>query len=104
MNTIKKTFAAVAASALLSLTAACSGSTTALCAEATKAMTDYATQASGSAGNLDAFNKANSDLAAKLNDIAQKADGDLKTSLTKLADTLGSVKLDTSEPSEVIDM
>ncbi len=100
MSIVRNTLAVAAASALLTLTAACGGADkTAVCTDATKALTDYSTQVSASAGDLEGVNKANADLAAKLKDISAKADGDLQSALTKMADTWAGFKVDAKDPA-----
>lgn len=99
MNILRNTLAVVAASTLLSLTAACSGGQTAICEEATKAFTDYSTKAASAAGDIKGFNSATSDLAATLKDLSGKADGDLKTALAGMADSWGDFKIDLSDPA-----
>ncbi|RCG27368.1 hypothetical protein DQ384_27115 [Sphaerisporangium album] len=89
-----------AAAILVSLTAGCGGgSTQAVCQDAVKAFQDYSTQAAAGAGNLDAFNSANADLAAKLKDLSGKADGDLKATLADLSTSWGGIKIDASNPA-----
>lgn len=100
MSIVRNTLAVAAASALLTLTAACGAvDKAAVCTDATKAISDYSSQMASSAGNLEGINKANADLAAKLKDISAKADGDLQSALTKMADTWAGFKLDTSDPA-----
>jgi signal transduction protein with GAF and PtsI domain len=100
MSIVRNTLAAVATSALLSLTAACgAGSTAAICTDATKALTDYSSSVAASASNLENLNKANEELAAKFTELAGKADGDLKSSLTKIADAWAGFKIDASDPA-----
>jgi hypothetical protein len=70
-----------------------------LCAAATKAFSDYGTNASAGAGNLEAFNTASSKLAATLEKLAGKADGDLKTTLSGMATSWGGVKIDAADPA-----
>ncbi|MEU9885215.1 hypothetical protein [Sphaerisporangium sp. NPDC051011] len=93
---------AVSATAILvSLTAGCGGGDTkAVCQDAIKAMQDYSTQAAAGGANLEGFNKANSDLAAKLKDLSDKADGDLKTTLADLSTSWGGMKIDMSDPAK----
>ncbi|GAA0367061.1 hypothetical protein GCM10009530_16170 [Microbispora corallina] len=99
MNILKSSLVVAAASALLTLTAACGGSAQAsVCQEATQAFTDYSTKAGASAGNIDGINTATKDLAAKLKDLSGKADGDLKTALVGMADSWASFKIDVSDP------
>jgi hypothetical protein len=123
-NVLNRALVIAGASALLLLTAACGGSdntgtgtsTTvadgggdtggsgggdkaAICADATKAFTQYGTDAGASAGDLGAFNQATSKLAATLKQLAGTADGDLKTTLSGMADSWSGVKIDTSDPA-----
>ncbi|WP_182877692.1 hypothetical protein [Microbispora sp. H10670] len=99
MNILRNSLAVVAASALLSLTAACGGGQTAVCEEATKAFTDYSTKAAAAAGDIKGLNTATGDLAAQLKDLSGKADGDLKVALAGMADSWGSFKIDLSDPA-----
>ncbi|MEV7964518.1 hypothetical protein AB0O34_00840 [Sphaerisporangium sp. NPDC088356] len=64
-----------------------------------KAFQDYGTQAAAGAGDLNSWNKATADLAAKLKDLSGKAEGDLKTTLTDLSASWGGFKIDTADPS-----
>ncbi|MBP2705142.1 hypothetical protein JOL79_15105 [Microbispora sp. RL4-1S] len=99
MNILKNTLAVAAVAAILPLTA-CGGSDQAsVCQEATKAFTDYSTKAGASAGNIDGINSATADLAATLKDLSGKADGDLKTALTGMADSWAAFKIDVSDPA-----
>jgi hypothetical protein len=96
----RRVLAVSAASVLVSLTSACGGGDTkAVCDSAIKAFQDYGTQAAAGAGNLDSWNKATADLAAKLKDLSGKADGDLKTTLTDLSTSWGGFKINTADPS-----
>ncbi|MEV1204505.1 hypothetical protein [Microbispora rosea] len=99
MNILRNSLAVVAASALLGLTAACSGSQTAVCEEATKAFTDYSSKAAGAAGDIKGLNAATGDLAAQLKELSGKADGDLKVALAGMADSWASFKIDLSDPA-----
>lgn len=99
MNILRNSLAVVAASALLGLTAACSGGQTAVCEEATKAFTDYSSKAAGTAGDVKGFNTATSDLAAQLKELSGKADGDLKVALAGMADSWAAFKIDLSDPA-----
>ncbi|WP_214110635.1 hypothetical protein [Acrocarpospora catenulata] len=99
MKTARLAIVTFAAAALL--TACGGGNSTAVCQEAVKAFTDYSAAAGASAGDLDAINKATSDLAGQLKDLAAKADGDLQSSLSKMADTWAAFKIDPSNPAAV---
>ncbi|MEV5740957.1 hypothetical protein AB0L30_12985 [Microbispora rosea] len=99
MNILRNSLAVVAASALLGLTAACSGSQTAVCEEATKAFTDYSSKAAGAAGDIKGLNAATGDLAAQLKELSGKADGDLKVALAGMADSWASFKIDLTDPA-----
>ncbi|HEY9524192.1 MAG TPA: hypothetical protein VIR33_13200 [Thermopolyspora sp.] len=70
-----------------------------ICAGAKKAFSQYGTDAGASGGDLEAFNKAGDKLAATLNGLAGKADGDLKTTLSSMASSWGAVKIDPSDPA-----
>ncbi|GLX98276.1 hypothetical protein [Herbidospora sp. NBRC 101105] len=89
------------ATSLLMGVAACSGGTTEVCNEAMKAFTDYSTKVGQAAGNLDGINSETQALATQLKGLADKADGDLKSSLTKMADTWATLKIDPANPSAV---
>ncbi|WP_067174419.1 hypothetical protein [Microtetraspora niveoalba] len=99
MSIVRNSLAVVAASTVLALTSACGGGAdkVALCAEATKAMTDYQGAMASAGTNFDGFNKASADFAAKLKDLAGKADGDLQTALTKFGDSFAELKIDPSD-------
>ncbi|WP_067125228.1 hypothetical protein [Microtetraspora malaysiensis] len=101
MSIVRNSLAVVAASAVLALTSACGGGAdkVALCTETTKAMTDYASAMASAGTNLDGFNQASSDLAAKLKEIAGKADGDLQSSLTKFGESFDELKVDPKDPA-----
>ncbi|MEU7879544.1 hypothetical protein [Microbispora bryophytorum] len=99
MNILRNSLAVVAASALLGLTAACSGGQTAVCEEATKAFTDYSSKAAAAAGDIKGINTATGDLAAQLKDLSGKADGDLQVTLAGMADSWGSLTIDLSDPA-----
>ncbi|WP_169950372.1 hypothetical protein [Microbispora sp. H11081] len=99
MNIIRNSLAVVAVSALLGLATACGGSRAAVCEEATKAFTDYSTKAAAAAGDLKGINTATSDLAARLDELSGKADGDLQVALAGMADSWGSFKLDLTDPN-----
>ncbi|GAB3888104.1 hypothetical protein GCM10027612_28060 [Microbispora bryophytorum subsp. camponoti] len=99
MNILRNSLAVVAASALLGLTAACSGGQTAVCEEATKAFTDYSSKAAAAAGDIKGINTATGDLAAQLKDLSGKADGDLQVALAGMADSWGSFTIDLSDPA-----
>ncbi|MFF3668786.1 hypothetical protein [Microtetraspora malaysiensis] len=96
MSIVRNSLAVVAASAVLALTSACGGGAdkVALCAETTKAMTDYQGAMASAGTNFDGFNKASSDFAAKLKEIAGKADGDLQSALSKFGDSFAALKID----------
>ncbi|MCT9929007.1 hypothetical protein N5079_02110 [Planotetraspora sp. A-T 1434] len=105
MNILRNTLAVAAASALLALTAACGGGDkAAVCQDAIKAFTDYSSKAGASAGNLEAINTATADLASTLKSLSGKADGDLKTALTGMADSWANFKLDVSDPAAATKM
>jgi hypothetical protein len=93
--------AIVAVAATTFLTACGLGANTALCAEATKALLDYTSQVTGAGTDIEAINKANTDLAGKLNDISAKADGDLKKTLDSMASTWASLKIDPANPNSI---
>ncbi|MFC6080590.1 hypothetical protein [Sphaerisporangium aureirubrum] len=99
INLSRYALAVSAAAILVSLTTACGGGAQPVCQDAVKAFNDYSTQAAAGAGNLEAFNKANADLAAKLKDLSDKADGDLKATLADLSATWGGIKVDPSNPA-----
>lgn len=93
---------AFAGIALVSMTAACGGSTnSAICTDAawTKAFTDYTTAATASAGDPGKFNDATAKLSADLKTLAGTTDGDVATALNDLATSLGSIKIDPSDPA-----
>ncbi|WP_062438738.1 hypothetical protein [Herbidospora daliensis] len=101
MKTARLILVAGATSLLLG-TAACSGgNTTEVCNEAMKAFTDYSTKVGQAAGNLDGINTETQALATQLKGLAGKADGDLKSSLTKMADTWATLKIDPANPSAI---
>ncbi|MEV6859884.1 hypothetical protein AB0M44_02580 [Streptosporangium subroseum] len=84
------------------MTAACGGSTnSAICTDAawTKAFTDYTTAATASAGDPGKFNDATAKLSADLKTLAGTTDGDVATALNDLATSLGSIKIDPSDPA-----
>ncbi|MFF4774756.1 hypothetical protein [Microtetraspora fusca] len=100
MSIVRNSLAVVAASAVLALTSACGGADkAALCTEVTKAMTDYQGAMASAGTNFDGFNKASADLAAKLKELAGKADGDLQSALTKFGDSFGDLKIDPKDPA-----
>ncbi|MBG0832545.1 hypothetical protein HS041_33115 [Planomonospora sp. ID67723] len=93
---------AVAGTALVSLTAACSGgANSALCSEApwTKITQEYSTAAAASAGDLNKFNEANQKFAADLKNLAGQAEGELATALNNFATSIGNLKIDASDPA-----
>ncbi|MEO3807551.1 hypothetical protein ABGB17_00965 [Sphaerisporangium sp. B11E5] len=98
-NLSRPALAVCAAAVLVSLTAACGGGGQPACQDAVKAFQDYSTQAAAGAGNLDAFNKANADLATKLKNLSDQADGDLKATLADLSATWGGIKIDPANPA-----
>ncbi|GAA0915228.1 hypothetical protein [Nonomuraea longicatena] len=64
---------------------------------------DY-TKAMGAVGtDMDAFNKAGEDAAAKAKELAGKYDGELKTALNDLAATFESMKMDKDNPAAAMD-
>ncbi|MBO3744649.1 hypothetical protein J5X84_01120 [Streptosporangiaceae bacterium NEAU-GS5] len=99
MNILRTSLAISASAAVVLLAGACGGSKTAVCSDATKAFNDYSTQVAAAATNLDGINQATTDLASKLKELAGKADGDLASSLTKMADTFGGFKIDAADPT-----
>jgi hypothetical protein len=100
MNILRTSLALSASAAVLVLTAACgAGDKVAVCSDATKAFSDYTSQITASAAKPEGVNKAFSDLSAKLKELSAKADGDLATSLTKMADTFDGIKIDVSDPT-----
>jgi len=126
----RRTLAALAAAALLTLTAACGGGDSnataagggdsgagsatsadtkdrsdrdAICAEAMKAFTDFTGAVSKSASDLDAFNKVTEDLSTKLQQLADRADGELKSTLSALSGTMGTLKIDPNNPLAAAD-
>ncbi|MBX6383741.1 MAG: hypothetical protein IRZ07_12330 [Microbispora sp.] len=98
MSILRNSLAVVAVSALLGMTAACSGSKTAVCKEAAKAFTDYSTKSAGAVGDIKSLNAATSDLAARLTELSGQAEGDLKVTLTSLADSWKSLRVDPKDP------
>lgn len=99
INLSRSALVVSAAAVLISLTAACGGGAQPACQDAIKAFEDYSTQAAAGAGNLDAFNKANADLAAKLKSLSDASEGDLKATLAELSVTWGGIKIDPANPA-----
>lgn len=117
----RRTLAALAAAAFLSLTAACGGGDSsvtadsggsgggavtgssdksAICADAVKAFNDFTAAAAKGASDLDAFNKASEDLSATLKELAGRAEGELKSTLDAMSGTMGNLKIDPANPVE----
>jgi hypothetical protein len=99
INLSRHAIAVSAVAILVSLTTGCGGGSQPVCEDAVKAFNEYSTQATAGAGDLEAFNKANADLSAKLKDLSAKADGDLKATLADLSATWGGIKVDVSDPA-----
>lgn len=71
----------------------------AICIEARKVLQDFSQEVSGAnAGNLAAYNNALDELSAKLDGLAGRADGELRTTLSAMARTWGGMKIDPSDP------
>ena len=98
-RTSPRVLAVTAACVLVSLTSGCGGDTKAVCDDAMKAFQDYGNQAAASATDLTAWNKATADLAAKLDALSGRADGDMKSALKDLATSFGTFKINTADPS-----
>ncbi|WP_214412203.1 hypothetical protein [Sphaerisporangium fuscum] len=96
----RRVLAVTTASLFLSLSAAaCGGSgDKAVCNDALQALRDYSSQVASTAGDFDKFNQASADLGAKLKDLSGKADGDLKSTLSDMASSWGSLKVDAKNP------
>ncbi|WP_061299295.1 hypothetical protein [Herbidospora cretacea] len=102
MKTARLILVAGATSLLMGVAACGAGSnTTEVCNEAMKAFTDYSTKVGQAAGNLDGINTETQALATQLKGLSDKADGDLKASLTKMADTWATLKIDPANPSAI---
>ncbi|WP_433500026.1 hypothetical protein ACQP1K_06860 [Sphaerimonospora sp. CA-214678] len=101
MNNLKKILAVAGASALLAVTAAACGAAgnVATCQEALKAFTDFSPKITAAAGDLGGFNEAMAEFGNQLTDLAGKADGDVKGSLTKMAESFKNYKIDASDPA-----
>ncbi|WP_055477868.1 hypothetical protein [Sphaerimonospora mesophila] len=101
MNNLKKVLAVAGASALLAVTATACGAAAnaATCQEAIKAFNDFSPKITAAAGDLEGFNKAMAGFGNDLAELAGKADGDVKSSLTKMAESFKNYKIDASDPA-----
>ncbi|GAA2876505.1 hypothetical protein GCM10010517_37700 [Streptosporangium fragile] len=89
--------------ALISLTATACGSSanSEICSGAawSKAFSDYTASATAGVADPNKLNEAGAKLSADLKELAGKADGELATALTELADAFGSLKIDPNDPT-----
>lgn len=102
MNNLRKSVAAVGALTLLALATACAGGAHRdVCAEATKAFTEYSAKLSGAASDPNEMNKITADFAAELAKLSGRADGELKSALSKMSESFGTFTIDAANPAAV---
>ncbi|GGM85951.1 hypothetical protein GCM10010106_36260 [Thermopolyspora flexuosa] len=68
-----------------------------ICRKAQQALQRFTNKAASAIGDHAAYNKATEELSAELKDLADEADGELKSTLTSMARAWGDFKIDTSD-------